>query len=147
MIPGDSPGMDTKPYDPAADRTKLSSGSEAAQPLVLSPVTREELAELLWQSTNCYVYADAILAAFTVLHHVAEPPKRQLLTEPHDGHPDTEECPACPHMFEQPKLDPLPCKHDGTQSIRLFDNGSVKCNGCGLPIVFNPADYYPKGTR
>ena len=33
-----------------------------------NPVTREELAETMWQSTNCYVYADLILAKFTVLH-------------------------------------------------------------------------------
>lgn len=25
------------------------------------------------------------------------PAKRVLMTEPHDGHPDTEECPGCPH--------------------------------------------------
>lgn len=24
-------------------------------------------------------------------------PKRILMTEPHDGHPDTEVCPGCPH--------------------------------------------------
>lgn len=28
---------------------------------------------------------------------VFPPEKRRLITEPHDGHPDTEECPGCPH--------------------------------------------------
>lgn len=29
--------------------------------------------------------------------HGTTPAKRTLLTEPHDGHPDAEECPGCPH--------------------------------------------------
>ena len=29
------------------------------------------------------------------------PAKRVLMTVPHDGHPDTERCPACPHETDQ----------------------------------------------